>query len=393
MMGLWKLPVLCIRAGCCYWLCVLVVSASPQPSVYFFSAVPTPCGGYGQSQRKTPFFRLPASQRRRRIANWFLTSSYSVVNEIKDDDASLEEEEEEPLPLSTEKLQEDGTTVTTLVDPYDTWWNGKVSLYKFLRKTLDDRFHHQLLVVDDPVDEVVDEIIITSTKNSKFTKSAGTFSFEESSFILSPRILATNVCLQMKHCFYYLQTLLFPQADSTPKEQHLKFRITLDFERMYVGFAVIFFLHYFYLLRIVMSRSSVSHDSSKKRPASTKMKHHHYHNPERKELLLTLDEVAEDDGEEDWGKSMEQDDDEDILGRELHLIHLTPSPSFRKGPPLSSVATATTMDAFSFLEDSDDEDSTSSSSVYSFPSRYAAADWYYHQPELMQQQHSSEGYR
>lgn len=262
-----------------------------------------------------------------------------------------------------------------------------MSLYKFLRKTLDERFHHQLLGVNDPVDHVVDETVITSSNNSKFTKSAAPFSFEESSFILSPRILATNACLQMKQCFYYLQSLLFPQADYTPKEQHFKFRTTLDFERMYVGFAVIFFLHYFYLLRIVMSRSSMSHESSKRRPG------HHYHNPERKELLLTLDEVSEEDGEEDWGEGVEEDEDEDILGREFHLVHLTPSPSCRKGPPLSSVATATTMDAFSLLEDSDDENSTSSSSEYSFPSRYAAADWYYHQPELMQQQHSIEGYR
>jgi hypothetical protein len=173
--------------------------------------------------------------------------------------------------------------------------------------------------------------------------------------------------------------------------------MSLDFERMYVGFAVLFILHYFYLLRIVLSRNSRSEKFSRS-------------HRKQDELRFTLDAVVEEEEEEDDDDDDESDSEkewehhgvqkerseeqfEDLVGRELVVVHSRPldssipfrSRKYTGAQKLSSATTATTVEAFSFSEDSDDEqqdDSESSSSEHTFPSQFAAVDWYYYQQEV-----------
>ncbi len=262
---------------------------------------------------------------------------------------------------------------------------------------------------DETTEAIIAEGNFSNSTNNTLTKPLSS-SLDDFYFVLSPRMLATSLCHQLMHCccsILRLWTSIFQRLNAShvsiphePKQQKsFKIHFSLDFERMYVGFAVLFILHYFYLLRIVLCRNTSSEQLSRSR------------HQKRDELLFTLEEVVEEeeeddsDSEKEWADRMGQEERyeeqfENLVGRELLVVYSKPLVSNSScaralngtggAQKLSSVATATTMDAFSFLEDSDDEhdsSSSSSSSEHSFPSQYAAAaDWYYYQEEVQDQQ-------
>lgn len=290
-----------------------------------------------------------------------------------------------------------------------------MSLYRFLRNALKDHLwsnskQHESLIAADFIDvEIHSQSTLANGSSSNSTEdssSAATTSLDDLFFVLSPRVLATISYNQLIGCCCCLRrqwTILLQRFNtshvSIPQEKKqqkfFKVHISLDFERMYVGFAVLFIIHYFYLLRIVLSRNSRSEQFSRS-------------HRKQDDLLFTLDAVVEEEEEEDdeedddesdheqeWEdhrapKDRCEDQFEDLVGRELVVVHSRPLVSRSRSrkctgaQKLSSVTTATTIEAFSFSEDSDDEhqdDSASSSSEHTFPSQTAAVDWYYYQQE------------
>jgi len=343
------------------------------------------------------------------------------ISDESDVDESYNDTSDQSLPtIPINTAQEDTpTTPITNIDPYETWWNGKVSLYRFLRNALKDHLwsnskQHEALSTVDLIDDEIHRLSTVthgSLSNSTENVLSTSPSLDDLLFVLSPRVLATILYNQLIGCCCCLPRkfsillqrfntshVSIPQETKQPK--FFKVPMSLDFERMYVGFAVLFILHYFYLLRIVLSRNSRSEQFSR-------------NHRKQGELRFTLDAVVEEEEEEE-----EEDDDddyesdsekewehhgvhkerceeqfEDLVGRELVVVHSRPlvsSSPFRSrkctsAQKLSSVTTATTIEAFSFSEDSDDEqqdDSESSSSEHTFPSQFAAVDWYYYQQEV-----------
>ncbi len=106
-----------------------MLATSPQPSVVFFSAVPTPCGGRRRDEKstRTPLVRLTKSQRLKRISDWLNRSQsvHSVSFSNEDDlDETIEDNPEQSLSILSIKPPEDDEVVVStsnIIDPYETW--------------------------------------------------------------------------------------------------------------------------------------------------------------------------------------------------------------------------------------------------------------------------------
>jgi len=414
-------------------------------TMVFYNAVPTPCGpfvefGYHAGRRddmygsKTPMHRLPLlKQRRKRFDEWSqrVNSSYYSEDKVALSWEELRVEMEAaaerwfcsgvlPEEGKSDGQHEDGALLGSLgssmtgtgtslprVDPYDAWWNGKVSLYAFMKKALCERLvelqHQPSLEAEltpraDTNDKEAEAIVTCGDDVDDNASSLHEqLSMEnDNSYSFSPRIVATTVYNWIHDVKWsrggcpnsneeHLSTAPIkttPWFASTLPSPQLSFKVHFESESMYFGFMVIFILHYLYLLLIVCKQRQVS---PRRRDAMG-------HRRRVEKLHVVTEEDDEEEGDEQETEKMDgphaypalhedqfspyckwlDGTDDELLGRELHIHTALAASAPTKGacgshhrPP--SVATLSTFSALSLLEgDSDDNSTSSSSSSASF---------------------------